>query len=56
MVAGVDLNYQPLGYESRGELQIQLLCGADDNLRGCINTGDYEDRDLCLTLFWNREG
>jgi len=36
---GVDLNHRPLGYESRGKLQIQLLCGADDNPRGSMNTG-----------------
>ena len=26
-------------YESRGKLQIQLLCGADDNPWGRMNTG-----------------
>jgi hypothetical protein len=36
----VDLNHRPLGYESRGKLHIQLLCGADDNPRGRMNTGD----------------
>jgi hypothetical protein len=30
------LNHRPLGYE----LQIQLRCGADDNPRAGMNTGD----------------
>jgi hypothetical protein len=38
---GVDLNHRPLGYESRGKLQIQLLCGADDNPRSRMNAGRY---------------
>jgi hypothetical protein len=37
---GVDLNHRPLAYEFRGKLQIQILCGADDNPRGRMNTGD----------------
>jgi hypothetical protein len=28
----------PSVYESRGKLQLQLLCGADDDPRGRINT------------------
>jgi hypothetical protein len=27
-----------LGYEFRGKLQIQILCGADDNPRDRMNT------------------
>ncbi len=42
---GVDLNHRPLGYESRGKLQIQILCGADDNPREPINTDDLRCRD-----------
>ena len=37
-------------YEFRGKLQIQLLCGADDNARGRMNTGRYELRDPSLAL------
>jgi len=31
-----------LGYEFRGKLQIQLLCGADDYPRDRMNTRRYE--------------
>jgi len=44
----VDLNHRPLGYE-RGKLLSQLLCGADDNPRGRMNTGDNGDCDPSLT-------
>ena len=53
LVAGVDLNHRPLGYELRGKLQIQLLCGADDNPRRRMNTGRYEKRDPYLTRSGN---
>jgi hypothetical protein len=44
------LDWTLLVYELRGKLQIQLLCGADDNPRGRMNTGRYEKRDPDLTL------
>ena len=47
---GADLNRRPLGYECRGKLQIQLLCGADDNPRDRMNTGRSSYRDPNLTL------
>jgi len=46
---GVDLNHRPLGYELVGKLQIQLLCGADDNPRSRMNTVRHEHGDPCLT-------
>jgi hypothetical protein len=46
---GVDLNHRPLGCEYRGKLQIQLLCGADDNPRDRMNTVRHECGDPCLT-------
>jgi hypothetical protein len=45
----VDLNHRPLGYELVGKLQIQLLCGADDNPRSRMNTVRHEHGDPCLT-------
>ena len=36
-------------YEVRGKLQIQILCGADDNPRPRINTARQGKRDPCLT-------
>jgi hypothetical protein len=51
---GVDLNHRPLGYEDRGKLQIQLLCGADDNPRLRMNTVRFRYRDHYLTLIFNR--
>ena len=38
-----------LRYEIRGKLQIQILCGADDNPRRRMNTAREEKRDPCLT-------
>jgi hypothetical protein len=46
---GVDLNQRPLGYEDRGKLQTQILCGADDNPRQRMNTARQGKRDPCLT-------
>ena len=36
----VEIELALLVYEARGKLQIQLLCGADDNPRDRMNTGD----------------
>ena len=46
---------RPLVYESRGKLQIQLLCGADDNPRGRMNTGDNGVCDPSLTPISRRQ-
>lgn len=48
----VDSSYRTLGYEDRGELQTQILCGADDDPRDRMNTGRSQDRDPSLTPFW----
>ena len=37
-------------YEIRGKLQIQILCGADDNPRRRMNTGRSNQGDPDLTL------
>jgi hypothetical protein len=47
---GADLNHQPLGYEFKGELQIQIRCGADDNPRDRMNTGDSQNADAYLIV------
>jgi hypothetical protein len=43
-----------LVYEFRGKLQIQILCGADDNPRTRMNTEDSHYRDPYLTHGWIR--
>lgn len=40
---------RPSVYESRGKLQIQIPCGADDNPRRRVNTGRWGQRDPNLT-------
>ena len=40
---------RPLVYESRGKLQIQTLCGADDIPRHRMNTVCHQCGDPCLT-------
>jgi len=50
VAGGLDLNHRPLGYEFRGKLQIQILCGAADNPRDRMNTGRSQYRDPNLTL------
>jgi hypothetical protein len=39
-----------LPYEDRGKLQIQILCGADDNPRRRMNTARQGKRDPCFDL------
>ena len=49
-----DCEHTSLVYESRGKLQIKLLCGADDNPRDRMNTARQGEHDPCLTsLFFS---
>jgi len=41
------LDHRPLGYEGRGKLQTQILCGADDNPR---RTHEYREVRGIVTL------
>ena len=46
----IECKFRPWVYESRGKLQIQLLCGADDTPRRRMNTERYDEPDPGLTL------